>query len=61
MDKKIKDYIPYSFTGGKLFKGELLDLLKKYGIIKEIGSVELFVKTNGFGILKCTINNIENI
>ncbi len=43
------------------FKKELLDLLIKYGIIKETGSIELFIKTNGIGILKCTLNNIENI
>ena len=43
------------------FKKDLLDLLKRYGILKEKGSTELNIKTNGEGILSVRINNIENI
>ena len=43
------------------FKKELLALLRRYGILKEKGSTELNIKTNGIGILSVRINNIENI
>lgn len=43
------------------FKKDLLVLLRKYGILKEKGSTELHIKTNGAGILSVRINNIENI
>ncbi|MCK5612186.1 hypothetical protein KAR91_60500 [Candidatus Pacearchaeota archaeon] len=45
----------------KAFRKELLDLLNKYDIIQENGSVEISIKTNGNGILSVRTNNIENL
>jgi len=42
-------------------KEDLLVILKKHGIIKQHGSSEILIKTNGTGILGVRINNIENI
>ena len=43
------------------FKKELLALLLKYCIIKQEGSVEINIKTNGIGIQNVRINDITNI
>ncbi len=43
-----------------IFKVELLALLEKFGIIKNEGSVEILIKTNGKGLLSVRINNIKN-
>jgi len=41
-------------------KSDLLEILRKYGIIKQKGSVEVSIKTNGNGILGVRVTNIEN-
>ena len=45
----------------KTFRKELLDLFRKYGIVKEKGSTEVTIKTNGNGILSVKAVDIKNL
>jgi hypothetical protein len=42
-------------------KAELVDFLNKHGMIKHIGSTEIFIKTNDGGLLELRINDITVI
>ena len=41
-------------------KKDMLVILKKYGIIKQSGSTEITIKTNGVGILGVRVIDINN-